>query len=97
MNSLRKEAKQYPNTHVVERVYLNQATATKKNSIWNLFKNQYATRVAKCQGDVWGTLMDVDLGHAHFNNMEGVYIIWQANGPVVRVDKVLFETVNNTS
>lgn len=39
----------------------------------------------KCQGDVWGTLMDVDLGHAHFNNMEGVYIIWQANGPVVRV------------
>ncbi len=29
--------------------------------------------------------MHVDLSHAHFNNMEGVYIIWQANGPVVRV------------
>jgi len=39
----------------------------------------------KCQGDVWGTFMDVDLSHIHFNNMEGVYIIWQANGPVVRV------------
>lgn len=39
----------------------------------------------KCQGDVWGSFMNVDLSHAHFNNMEGVYIIWQGNGPVVRV------------
>jgi len=39
----------------------------------------------KCQGNVWGSLMDVDLSHSHFNNMEGVYIIWQGNGPVVRV------------
>jgi len=39
----------------------------------------------KCQGDVWGSLMNVDLSHSHFNNMEGVYIIWQGNGPVVRV------------
>ena len=39
----------------------------------------------KCQGDVWGAFMDVDLSHSHFDNMEGVYIIWQANGPVVRV------------
>ena len=29
--------------------------------------------------------MNVDLSHPHFNNMEGVYIIWQGNGPVVRV------------
>jgi hypothetical protein len=39
----------------------------------------------KCQGDVWGSLAHVDLSHSHFDNMEGVYIIWQANGPVVRV------------
>ncbi|OIO30760.1 hypothetical protein AUJ77_01905 [Candidatus Nomurabacteria bacterium CG1_02_43_90] len=39
----------------------------------------------KCQGDVWGPLMNVDLSHAHFDNMEGVYIIWQGSGPVVRV------------
>lgn len=39
----------------------------------------------KCLGDVWGPLMTVDLSHAHFSNMEGVYIIWQGGGPVVRV------------
>ncbi len=39
----------------------------------------------KCQGDVWGQLLHVDLAHSHFNGMDGVYIIWQAAGPVVRV------------
>lgn len=39
----------------------------------------------KCVGNVWGTLLEVNLNHFHFNNMEGVYIIWQGNGPVVRV------------
>jgi hypothetical protein len=39
----------------------------------------------KCQGNVWGPFSTVDLSHPHFNNMEGVYIIWQGNGPVVRV------------
>lgn len=39
----------------------------------------------KCQGNVWGSLLNVDLSHSHFNNLEGVYIIWQGNGPVVRV------------
>lgn len=39
----------------------------------------------KCLGDVWGPFTTVDLSHTHFNNMEGVYVIWQANGPVVRV------------
>ncbi len=39
----------------------------------------------KCVGDVWGPFLTVDLSHTHFDNLEGVYIIWQANGPVVRV------------
>ena len=39
----------------------------------------------KCQGDVWGTFMNVDLSHSHFDDMKGVYIIWQKSGPVVRV------------
>lgn len=39
----------------------------------------------KCLGDVWGPLLTVDLSHSHFNSMEGVYIIWQGNGPVIRV------------
>lgn len=39
----------------------------------------------KCAGDVWGKLLSVDLSHSHFDNMEGVYIIWQSNGPVIRV------------
>lgn len=39
----------------------------------------------KCLGNVWGSLLWVDLGHSHFDSMEGVYIIWQANGQVVRV------------
>ena len=38
-----------------------------------------------CQGDVWCSFMAVDLSHSHFDEMEGVYIIWQHNGPVVRV------------
>jgi hypothetical protein len=39
----------------------------------------------KCLGNVWGSLLWVDLGHIHFNSMEGVYVIWQMNGPVIRV------------
>lgn len=39
----------------------------------------------KCLGNVWGTLQWLDLEHSHFNTMEGVYIIWQSNGPVVRI------------
>ena len=29
-----------------------------------------------CQGNVWCKLNSVNLKHAHFNNMQGVYIIW---------------------
>src|ERR1700722_13982807 len=30
----------------------------------------------KCNGDVWCNLYSVNLSHAHFDNMHGVYIIW---------------------
>lgn len=30
----------------------------------------------KCQSDVWCKLNSVNLNHEHFNNREGVYIIW---------------------
>ncbi len=30
----------------------------------------------KCQGDVWGKLNTVNLDHAHFDTMAGVYVIW---------------------
>jgi len=30
----------------------------------------------KCKGDVWCKLNTVNLDHRHFNNMNGVYIIW---------------------
>ncbi|MDR3628057.1 MAG: hypothetical protein P4L45_14535 [Ignavibacteriaceae bacterium] len=30
----------------------------------------------KCQGDAWCKLNSVNLEHAHFDHMEGVYIIW---------------------
>ena len=30
----------------------------------------------KCQGNVWCKLNSVNLEHEHFNNMQGVYIIW---------------------
>lgn len=39
----------------------------------------------KCHGNIWGQLLYVDLSHSHFNNMEGVYIIWQNGGPIVRI------------
>ena len=41
----------------------------------------------KCQGNEWCPLNTVDLDHSHFNNMEGVYIIWHggSNPATVRV------------
>ena len=30
----------------------------------------------KCQGGVWCNLNTVNLDHDHFNNLDGVYIIW---------------------
>ncbi len=30
----------------------------------------------KCKGNVWCQLNTVDLTHSHFDNMEGVYVIW---------------------
>lgn len=34
----------------------------------------------QCQGNVWCNLNGVNLAHSHFNNMDGVYIIWHG-GP----------------
>jgi hypothetical protein len=41
----------------------------------------------KCQGNVWGNFLGVDLQHNHFNDMYGVYVIWHAgqNPATVRV------------
>lgn len=41
----------------------------------------------KCAGNVWGPLLTVDTSHSHFDNMEGLYIIWHSgqNPHVVRV------------
>jgi hypothetical protein len=39
----------------------------------------------KCDGGNWCSFENVDLDHSHFNGMEGVYIIWQGGGPIVRV------------
>ncbi len=33
----------------------------------------------------WGTFSGVDLSHAHFDTMEGVYVVWQGGGRVIRV------------
>ncbi len=30
----------------------------------------------KCEGDKWCPLLTVNLQHPHFENLEGVYIIW---------------------
>lgn len=40
-----------------------------------------------CKGDVWCHLNSVNLSHEHFDNMEGVYIIWyeETERTVVRV------------
>lgn len=29
-----------------------------------------------CRGNAWANLFGVDLNHAHFNNLRGIYIIW---------------------
>ena len=41
----------------------------------------------KCQGDVWGSLININLTHPYLDNVEGVYIIWHGgkNPRVVRV------------
>ncbi|MCK4357411.1 MAG: hypothetical protein KAW92_01465 [Candidatus Cloacimonetes bacterium] len=41
----------------------------------------------KCQGDVWCKLNTVNLAHQHFDNMDGVYIIWHGgeNAATVKV------------
>ena len=31
----------------------------------------------KCKRGTWCNLFELDLGHEHFNHMEGVYVIWQ--------------------
>jgi len=41
----------------------------------------------KCQGDVWASLININLTHPNLDNIEGVYIIWHGgrNPRVVRV------------
>lgn len=38
----------------------------------------------KCMGDVWCDFHRVNLSHAHFDNLSGVYVIW-SNKITVRV------------
>ena len=33
----------------------------------------------------WCSFLSVNLNHAHFNRMKGVYIIWQGGGPIIRI------------
>ncbi len=40
-------------------------TELKMTLVWN-----------KCQGDAWCPFMTVNLTHAHFQGMDGVYVIW---------------------
>lgn len=39
----------------------------------------------KCLGEVWCPLSTVNLGHEHFNNLEGVYIIWHGGSAAATV------------
>ena len=41
----------------------------------------------KCQGDAWCSFSDIDLEQAHFNKIEGIYIIWHGgnNPATVRI------------
>lgn len=32
----------------------------------------------KCQGNQWCSLLNVNLSHDHFKNLEGIYIIWHS-------------------
>ena len=38
----------------------------------------------KCQGDIWCDFFKLNLEHPHFNNLNGVYIIWSGK-QVIRV------------
>ncbi|MFA6325191.1 MAG: hypothetical protein WCX46_03125 [Candidatus Paceibacterota bacterium] len=39
----------------------------------------------KCDGDRWCSFTNVDLSHSHFDDMKGVYVIFQKEGKVVRL------------
>jgi len=39
----------------------------------------------KCEGGGWCSFKGVDLSSNYFNNLSGVYIIWQGKGRVIRV------------
>lgn len=43
----------------------------------------------KCGGQQWCNFLTVNLNDPHFAVLEGVYIIWQGNGPVIRVGQGL--------
>lgn len=45
-----------------------------KNLLWNT-----------CDKGSWCSLLSVNIDHSHFNNMEGVYIIWQGGGQIIKV------------
>jgi len=38
-----------------------------------------------CNKGSWCSFLSVNLDHTHFNGLEGVYIIWQGGGPIIRV------------
>ncbi len=45
----------------------------------------------KCAGDDWCDLFKLDLGNSHFDGLEGVYIIWSPDGPIVRVGQGIIQ------
>jgi hypothetical protein len=46
---------------------MNSTQTTPLKVIWN-----------KCAGNAWCDFFKVNLSHEHFDNLEGVYIIWHA-------------------
>ncbi|MBI5210571.1 MAG: type II/IV secretion system protein [Elusimicrobia bacterium] len=49
----------------------------------------------RCQGDAWADLFAVDAGHAHFNGLVGIYIVWHGGKTpaTVRVGQGLIRDV----
>jgi len=45
----------------------------------------------KCGGDQWCDFFNLNLNHSHFDNIEGVYIIWHGAPRAAVVYKAIFE------
>ena len=68
----------FNSTHLNSEFKLAHTIPNRYLKLPNAWEGKMNLSWTKCQGNKWCSLLNVNLGHDHFKNLGGIYIIWHS-------------------